>query len=378
MYTDPQIVSSENLETRAYVKVYIDGERHRFYNGKAFGIACNPNHAKTLKERNRALATLIYTLTKKLEAGWRPGGQREVKTLPYLPKVYIGDQFSLLLTEMEEQDLSKLYKRDIALVGNNFTKYLREADLYETDINMIDSAHIDKFLTQYRHSATYYMNKRRTLGGIFSRLLAKKLIKENPVLETSQLKEKATLHQAYMRPQLQTVLAYLKAHNPNLHLCALLMYGCLLRPHQEIRQLYRRDLNETCTVIALAGNSNKSGRIRTVHIPVYVQELLMERNIHLADPDMNLFTGTAYIYNDSYFNTMWSRVKEKMMQENMIGENHTLYSFRHTAAVNLYMKTKDLFKVQQALGHSSMTVTLTYMRSLGIMNATTADDVPDL
>lgn len=378
MYTDPQIVSSNDLKTRAYIKVYIDGERHRFYNGKAIGLNCNPNQAKTLKERNRLLATLAYSLQKKLEAGWRPRDQREVTPVPEQPKIYIGEQFTLLLAELEDQDLSKLYKRDIALVGNSFTQYLKDADLYGTEISKIDAAHIDKFLQQYNHSATYYMNKRRTLGGIFSRLLAKKLIKENPVHETSQLKEKATLHQAYTKQELHNVLDYLKEQNSNLHLCALLMYGCFLRPHQEIRQLYRQHFNETCTVIALAGNSNKSGRIRTVHVPGYVQDVLKQRKVHLSEPGMNLFTGTGSIYNDSYFNTMWSRVKDKMMEVGMIGENHTLYSFRHTAAVNLYMKTKDLFKVQQALGHSSMVVTLTYMRSLGIMNAVTADDVPDL
>jgi site-specific recombinase XerD len=378
MYTDPQIVSSNHLKTRAYVKVYIDGERHRFYNGKAFGINCNPNQSKTLKERNRLLATLSYSLQKRLEAGWRPSHQREVTTVPEQPKTYIGEQFTLLLTELENQDLSKLYKRDITLVGNSFTQYLKDAGLYDAEITKIDAAHIDKFLQQYSHSATYYMNKRRTLGGIFSRLLSKKLIRDNPVHETSQLKEKATLHQAYTKQELHNVLAYLKEHNAGLHLCALLMYGCFLRPHQEIRQLYRRDFNEACTVIALAGDSNKSGRIRTVHVPIYVQEVLIQHGIPLTEPNINLFTLTAFCYNESYFNTMWSRAKEKMLKAGMITEKHTLYSFRHTAAVNLYMKTKDLFKVQQALDHSSMAVTLTYMRSLGIMNAVTADDVPDL
>ena len=378
MYTDPQVVLSNDPKTRAYVKVYIDGKRCRFYNGKSIGINCNPNQAKTLKERNRLLATLAYSLQKKLEAGWRPNDQREVKQVQKRPKIYIGEQFSFLLAELEDQDLSKLYKRDIALVGNSFTQYLKDSGLYDTEISEIDAAHIDKFLQQYNHSATYYMNKRRTLGGIFSRLLAKKLIAVNPVHETLQLKEKAILHQAYTKQELHNVLDYLKEQNPNLHLCALLMYGCFLRPHQEIRQLYRRHFNETCTVITLAGNSNKSGRIRTVHVPGYVQDVLKQREIHLADPGMNLFTGTGCIYNDSYFNTMWSRAKEKIIEDGMIGKNHTLYSFRHTSAVNLYMKTKDLFKVQQALGHSSMAVTLIYMRSLGIMNAVTADDIPDL
>lgn len=377
MHTDPQIVSTDSLQTRAYIKFYVDGERHRYYNGKAIGISCNPNHAKTIKERNRALTTLCYNLKKMLDAGWQPN-QHETESVPDKPKLFIGEQFTMLLQELQQQDFSKLYKRDMTLVGNSFLRYLKESSLYDVPITKLDSTHIEKFLKQYNHSATYYMNKRRTLGGIFSRMVTQKIISENPVHETSQLKEKATLHQAYTKEQLHSVFDYLKAHNRTLYLCSMLMYGCLLRPHQEIRQLFRRDLNENCTVIALGGKSNKSGRVRTVHVPVYVYEVLVQQGIHLYDTNWNLFTGTGCIYNDSYFNTMWSRVKEKLVKDNVIGENHTLYSFRHTAAVNLYMKTKDLFKVQQALGHSSMTVTLTYMRSLGIMNAVTADDVPDL
>ncbi|MEO6252109.1 MAG: site-specific integrase [Ferruginibacter sp.] len=377
MYTDPQIVSTVSLQTRSYIKFYIDGNRYRYYNGKAIGIPCNPNHAKTIKERNRALNTLCYNLKKMLDAGWQPH-QNETESAPEKPKLFIGEQFEILLNDLQQQDLSKLYKRDIVLVGNSFVRYLKENNLYSFATGKLDSTHIEKFLKQYNHAATYYMNKRRTLGGIFSRLVTQKIISENPVHQTSHLKEKATLHQAYTKEQLHTVLDYLKGHNPTLYLCSMLMYGCLLRPHQEIRQLFRRDFNENCTVISLGGNSNKSGRIRTVHVPEYVQEALRQQEIHAANVNTNLFTGTASVFNDSYFNTMWSRVKAILLKDKMIGENHTLYSFRHTAAVNLYMKTKDLYKVQQALGHSSMTVTLTYMRSLGIMNAVTADDVPDL
>ena len=377
MFTEPEIISSKDPNVRAYVKVYIDGERHRFYNGKFIDIKCNPNRAKTLKDRDKALAILHYSLKRKLEDGWKPGQHTEVP-VSVVRNFLIGDTFSGVLKDLQEQDLSKLYKRDINLVGNSFIKYLKAETLYEQNVYQVGSNHIEQFLKQYKHSATYYMNKRRTLGGIFSRLVAQKIIPENPVHATSQLKEKPTLHQAYTKQQLHQVLNYLEEHSPNLHLCALLMYGCLLRPHQEIRQLYRSDLNEDCTVIALSGSDNKSGRVRIVPVPEYVRKVIIQRNLHLLSADTNLFTSTSRCFNDSYFNTMWSRLKDKLMKAKVIGEAHTMYSFRHTAAINLYLKTKDLFKVQQALGHSSMLVTLTYMRSLGILNASNAEDVPDL
>jgi integrase len=61
----------------------------------------------------------------------------------------------------------------------------------------------------------------------------------------------------------------------------------------------------------------------------------------------------------------------------MITTDHTLYSFRHTAAVNMYLKTKDPYKIQQAFGHSSLRVTLTYLRNLGLVVDASLEDLPE-
>ena len=47
-------------------------------------------------------------------------------------------------------------------------------------------------------------------------------------------------------------------------------------------------------------------------------------------------------------------------------QDQTLYSFRHTGAINIYKRTASLTKLQQALGHSSLNVSLTYLRGLEI------------
>ena len=182
MYTDPQIISTENLRKRAYIKFYVAGERYRYYNGKPIGISCNPNNAATVKERDRALTTLRYSIKKMLDAGWLPNKKNEFEKTPQKSKCYIGDQLVILLKELLQQDLSRLYKIDIALVGNSFLEYLNKNHLYDTEVSKVDSILIEKFLKSYNHSATYYMNKRRTLGGIFSRLVTQKIITTNPFL----------------------------------------------------------------------------------------------------------------------------------------------------------------------------------------------------
>lgn len=377
MHTEPEIICSNNQQ-RGYVKVYINGERHRFYNGKVLGISCNPNHTKNFKDKQKALTTLAYELKKKLEAGWLPNQEEKTTVSSTKQTIPAGEAFFEVLQELALSDLSELYKRDIRWVGEAFHQYLKNSGLGLLPVSTIDSGHVENFLKQYRHSSAYYMNKRRTLGGIFARLLKQKLVFANPVYETSTLSEKATLHKAYTKPQLTKVLAHLKKDHPKLHLCALLMYGCFLRPHQEIRVLCRHHINEDITRIVLGGDENKGGRIRTVLLPNYVREEMYRQKVDGLRESDNLFSGSINHYNGDYFKRAWARAKLPLLEEGTIDEKHTLYSFRHTAAINLYMKTKDLYKVQQAMAHSSMTVTLTYMRSLGIMNSLTENDMPEL
>lgn len=50
--------------------------------------------------------------------------------------------------------------------------------------------------------------------------------------------------------------------------------------------------------------------------------------------------------------------------ESLIGEPLTFHALRHTCAMRLYAATRDLFLVQQTLGHSSVKSTEVYARSL--------------
>lgn len=371
MYTEPKIVSSNDLTQRAYVKVYINGERHRFYNGKLLGINCNPNRCVSIKERNRALTTLSFTLRKKLETGWIPS-DHSFRVQP----TKATDCILQTMTHMKKEQLSTLYLRDVQKVGEEFIQFLNRSNK-QILIDRVGVNMIEEFLKPYSHSNRYYMNKRRTLGGIFKRISSEKNI-DNPVSKTARLKERSTLHEVYSRDQLLSVLELLKEYNHELYKCALLMYGCLLRPHQEIRLLCRKHFNEDVSVLALSGNENKTGNIRSVYIPDYVRTTLIEDGLLKLKPVTNIFSRTVTAFNVSYFNTSWSRLKVKMIKDGLIGDKHTLYSFRHTAAVNLYNKTKDLYKVQQAMGHSDMTVTLIYLRGLGLVLHSSKDDVPDL
>ena len=100
------------------------------------------------------------------------------------------------------------------------------------------------------------------------------------------------------------VINEIKQYNSNLQLCCLLTYGCLLRPHREIRELTWGDFTSELNYIKLSGGRNKSGRNRIVPVPSYIREILVK-----GESSNNIFTNSIKPPNPYYFKTLWSRFK---------------------------------------------------------------------
>lgn len=319
-----------------------------------------PNNCDTLAARERLLKQLVRGYIKALLSGWTP---EEVKTpVQKQPLIQLLNQVA---QDIEGGSYSSVYRRDILKVVESFSDFLVAEDRKGALPDEIVTADIERFLKRFSSSGTYYQNKRRTLGAVFSRLLKQGYCKTNPVLETTKRRAKAVLHQAYTPEQLAPVLQYLKENFPHLYLCALLMYGTLLRPHREIRLLKRKHFDEHFTCFSLDGKENKSGRIRSLPIPDFVRQELVERCIGDLLPDENIFTRCLEPFNECYFNTMWSRAKTKMLDLGLLQPKQTLYSFRHAASVNVFTRTQNLKLLQQLLGHSNLNTSLIYLRSIG-------------
>ena len=60
-------------------------------------------------------------------------------------------------------------------------------------------------------------------------------------------------------------------------------------------------------------------------------------------------------------------------QSSVIDREITLYSFRHTGAIDLFKRTGSIIKLQSAMGYSSIKVSLTYLRGLEVPELTEED-----
>jgi site-specific recombinase XerD len=74
---------------------------------------------------------------------------------------------------------------------------------------------------------------------------------------------------------------------------------------------------------------------------------------------------------------IWSRIK-KLIALDLVAKEQTLYSFRHSAAIAIYSKGKDVALLRELLGHSSITVSLIYLLSIEWGEALVENSLPQL
>ena len=101
-----------------------------------------------------------------------------------------------------------------------------------------------------------------------------------------------------------------------------------------------------------------SKRNRIVPIPGYISKLLSP-----GQKEENIFSGELDPFSGHYFCKLWERFKGK---SKLLKPDQTLYSFRHSGAIEIFKRTGSITKLQKAMGHSSINVSLTYLRGLEI------------
>ena len=344
----PKVHTDDKL--KVFVSFYIKDKRYRLYNGKRIHSSTDPN-SYPIGERlsiAKVLAAEIYSYL--LNGG--------VLVSYRSSKIITGT-----LTDLEylKQAL------DLKLKGNYSDKYKSMLSfsfkcLHDSLLNSkIDSKTINEVLGRYSSGVSYNTLKRH-LNVLINDARSLGMV-SNPMQNIKSKKGKAILHKPF--EDIGVVLEEIKSFNKNLHLCCLLTYGCLLRPHREVRELSWGDFSKDLNYINLSGSRNKSGSNRIVPVPNFIKPYLNKKGL-----EENIFTDTLKIRNPDYFKTLWTRYKK---QSKILEPGQTLYSFRHSGAIEIFKRTGSITKLQKAMGHSSINVSLTYLRGLEVAELTEED-----
>ena len=331
-------VSIGASKSQSIIIIYYNETRHRYWNGNAINV--------NIKSKdNPSLLKAAFEL--KLREGWRPEPKkREVKEVPVTVVKALKQGVEMKI----KQGCSERFIKDAKRIVTLWKRYESEQHLKNLTLDKLQPLHIKNFLVRPNWSA----KTQRTVKSTLSPLLAE--FKPHLVKSVKLKKPTSTLHKPF--DNINEILQDIKAYNKQLHLCCLMTYGCLLRPHREIRELTWSDFSDDLKYIHLSGNRNKSGRNRIVPVPTYVRELLVK-----GEPHHNIFSGKPQPLNQDYFKTLWTRFKK---HSKTLEQGQTLYSFRHSGAIEIFKRTGSITKLQKAMGHSSINVSLSYLRGLEI------------
>ena len=327
-----------------YIHFNLNGKRIRLTNGMKIQMPLYPNVFPKNQRKKKAdeLASLVYNYLLKNDYSF-----------PRRTKPASLEHFDEVMKSKLSETLSPKYRATL----KRLTKPLRE----EIRINgSISVKFTDTMLKSYKNPTSFNTIRRHL--NVLLNYLKDHGFDANPT-SLKPLKQNEILHKPIKN--LKEVLEDIRAYNKNLYLCALFTYCCLLRPHREIRLLKWEDFSLDMKYVSIDGSRVKSKRNRIVPIPDVIRKELCQ-----GDSEHFIFTNSQIKFNDDYFKTLWGRYKR---QSKVLDEGVTLYSFRHTGAIDLFKRTGSINKLQTAMGHSSIKVSLTYLRGLEVPELTQED-----
>ncbi|MDB4087422.1 tyrosine-type recombinase/integrase [Flavobacteriaceae bacterium] len=330
------IVCQKN-DGRYFIDFYINSKRYRLLTASKIGLDLKPNNYPENLRRKQA------KLLAKLTYDYLIRNNYSFKKVKHESKL---ERFDYLINRKLSENLSMSYKKAL----KTYALVLREQVLKK---DCVPIEFIDDYLLSYSNNTSFNTVRRHV------NVLTNYLNENGFDITTTKLKSKKQnekLHKPIK--DISCLLNLLRRFDSNIHLCCLLTYGCLLRPHREIRLLKWMDFNDDLSTISISGDRVKSKRNRIVPVPKYIREILVKKGL-----EDNIFSGTVTPYNISYFSTLFKRFKRTFSS---VDKGITIYSFRHSGAIEIFKRTGSLTKLQKAMGHSSLNVSLTYLRGLEV------------
>jgi len=328
---------------KVFVSFYIGGKRYRLYNGKRINSTTDPNSYPLDQRLSIAKVLAAEIFSYQLNGG---------VLLSYRSSNVVSGKLSDI--DYIKQALDSKLAGDYSSKYKAMLQFSFDCLKHEIGSSKLSIRGLKNILSRYCSGVSHNTLKRH-LNVLLNEAVSLGL-EGNPMSEIKSKKSKAVLHKPF--DDIATILEDIKAFNKHLHLCCLLTYGCLLRPHREVRELTWGDFSNDLSYITLSGFRNKSGRNRIVPVPGFIKSYLHKKGL-----DDNIFTGEQNSRNPDYFKTLWSRYKK---QTKLLKQGQTLYSFRHSGAIEIFKRTGSITKLQKAMGHSSINVSLTYLRGLEI------------
>lgn len=342
---------------------------------------------KTVKGRTAFGKQLVATFTKLLEQGFVPY-KNTVYYEDDVPVEFVSCKDALLWAfEQKKKELARSTISDWNSRLNKFIEYAEKERFAKNHIHTIEGIQIAMFfnhLADQGQSAKSINNFRGCLSALFGKLAGDMVITHNPVQVLKKRKEKSNKNKPFTPEEIKEIKDYLLKYDPGLLTFIRFVAYAFLRP-VEIVRLTVGDIdlvNHRLTV------KTKTEEMATVRI---IPQLAAD----LKALDLDKFKKSFYLFTPSGTPGPWlnqrtgkptaenTRTKEfsdrfvKVKKHFGFGEEYSIYSFRHSAAIDIYnslisegLTTMEAeLKMLPITRHKSISGLRNYLRGIGALMA---------
>jgi integrase len=328
------------------------------------------NYEKTLDGRLRAASATLKVVKRKLEQGYNPFCDEEVKKMPF--HYTVTEAFDHIL-KIHLPTLEDKTKEHYEGVANAFKQWCTDRG-YEGIIisefpHSIAVKYIDSLIAEKSFALSTHNDHLRILRVLITQMKKRKWTGENPFSSIGYKRVEVGRNIAFTDKEREALSNFLYAHDRSLYYFTQIMYYCFIR-RSELSRLRVSSFDVENHTITIPADASKSGRQESVVIPLGLEPILEQMNLKQYDPSDYVFgrglkTGPEpfpHIYNISTRHN-------KNLTSLGISREKGLYSWKHSGVVKAYYATgKDVYAILRQLRHRDLNTTQIYLKSLGLID----------
>jgi integrase len=314
-------------------------------------------------ERKRYGKRLAESINDKLYDGWNPWLDEE-SPHGFKPLLICLDEY---IKSREREDLRGNSLRSFRSMVTLMAKWMHESGNVKVYVNAFTSDLAIEIMNWFwlgrNVSARTYNNYLEFYISLFSWFIQYRYCKVNPFLAIA--KKKVTRNKkrvAIPAEDRKRIAAYWQKENPYYLVACFLAYGCQVRRLEACRLRVRAIQWANGTLIVEADEA-KNGKARTVTMPRYVVDLLLDLEIHKAPANWYLisygFKPGKKQLPEKHISDAWVNMRKALRMP----DTYQFYSLRDTGITQMLNDGIPAHMVRDQADHSSLSITDIYARN---------------
>lgn len=345
--------------------------RKRYYGGI--------NRYQTIGERMEAGKQLVDYINAKLEEGYVAGKDLSIVDPNDFRSLSIVEAFEHVILKKKDTVSDNTYKQYKTTIPR-LQEWLKKKNQDKLKIGKLTKGMLHGFLDNLFASGTISSNKTynnylTTISTVLNYLITRdhKLFSRNPAADIKKLHTSTQKHAAYSEEQMAKIKKEInKQGDPQLLLFIQFIYYTLARPN-EIKRMKISDIELENDQIFIPRGNSKNNKSDYVDLYPPLKRAILESKIMDYPKEYYIFSslrtpGTKISYRKYFWRKHFKILEALKLSES--NREYTLYSYKHSGAINLYLSGLEPIDIQKQCRHQTLQQTMDYLRDLDLFRKT--------